>query len=230
MRDTRNTESVGSALNEFAESIAYTRNMMLDAKDSEVKQDLADLLIQFQIDQCIAAYSGGLGKDQFQYYVLNLIDDLSNHFVMDRVYYDYVCEVVSIAVLADIELDDFKRISKVLAKFKVRDKLLNFLVSSVDSEWSDNSNDFIQKKPYSKLKRVIDESDESSGIREAGNYLRSWYNDNSDAPWHDTHLLEEGNAYVGYWCWEVAALVKAKGWNDDKLKDNEYYPYDAVHW
>lgn len=230
MRDTRNIKSIKSALDEYAEAIPEARDAIFNSNDTEVIEGLSFLLIQFEVNQCIAAYSAGLSKEKFQLLVLELIGDFSSHFEMDRAYYDYVCDVVALAVLAGVETEDFKRITMVLKKYNVQDKLLNLLVSSIDTDWTDNSTDFIQKKPYSKLNQAINELDETTGVKEVATYLRSWYKENKDAPWHDTHLLENGNAYVGYWCWEAAALVKAKGWNDDKLKDSEHYPYDAVHW
>ncbi|MCS4227731.1 PoNi-like cognate immunity protein [Sphingobacterium sp. BIGb0165] len=36
--------------------------------------------------------------------------------------------------------------------------------------------------------------------------------------------------HIGYWAWELAALVKILELDDDSIKDNPYYPYDMVHW
>jgi len=230
MRDKRNPESVKSALSEIDEAISHCRHLMLNATDSELKQGLAEGLIEYHIDRCVASYSSGIGKGEFQDNVLKLIEDFSNYFVVYRPYYDYVCDVVSMALLADIKTTDFKKIVRVLARDKVSDKLLNYLIKSMDMVWSDEGAGFIQKKPYSKLNQAIDEKRQDAGLKEVERYLKGWYKANGDAPWHGTHMLEEGNAYVGYWSWEAAALVKSKGWDDENLKDNEFYPYDAVHW
>lgn len=32
------------------------------------------------------------------------------------------------------------------------------------------------------------------------------------------------------WAWETVAIVKLKGIDDSSLREQKYYPYDAVHW
>lgn len=36
--------------------------------------------------------------------------------------------------------------------------------------------------------------------------------------------------YVGYWAWELAAMVKVMELDDNSFKDSLFYPYDMVHW
>lgn len=38
------------------------------------------------------------------------------------------------------------------------------------------------------------------------------------------------NHFKGYWAWEAALVVKFFGIDDSSFKDNEYYPYDLVHY
>lgn len=59
-------------------------------------------------------------------------------------------------------------------------------------------------------------------------YLEGWYKMHSDAPWYDAHI--RNLRYRGYWAWEVAAVVKLMGLDDESFKDNPYYPYDLVHY
>ena len=59
------------------------------------------------------------------------------------------------------------------------------------------------------------------------NYLeKKWYKEHKSAAWYNNYKSNE-NTYVGYWCFESAAIVKIFG-----VKDNSswpYYPYDLVH-
>jgi len=184
----------------------------------------------------VAKYSNGGGLDAIKLSVLDFIRAFEEGFKWEgfsKSYgmYDQMVWLVSMAILADIDQADFERITKVIARDKVRDKLLNFLITYRQPDWADNGNQFIQKYPYSKLERAIEETGEENGIRELKSYLKKeiWYDGHSDASWYDSHERSPIN-FFGYWSWEAAALVKVKGWDDAKLKDNEYYPYDAVHW
>lgn len=56
-----------------------------------------------------------------------------------------------------------------------------------------------------------------------------WYDKHSDAYWYNSHL-SPNDTYCGYWCFEIAALVKIFKINDTKLRDNQYYPYNLVHY
>jgi len=45
------------------------------------------------------------------------------------------------------------------------------------------------------------------------------------------HLIKAINDnYVGYWAWEAAMVVKFLGIDDSSFKENEFYPYDLVHF
>ena len=50
----------------------------------------------------------------------------------------------------------------------------------------------------------------------------------SGAYWHDSHLNKD-TGYFGYWCFELAAFVKALGIPDDAFADNPFYPRDLAH-
>ena len=58
---------------------------------------------------------------------------------------------------------------------------------------------------------------------------RKWYSSHSDYYWYNSHE-SKANTYFGYWCFEAGAIVKIMGLDDSALKDNQYYPYDLVHY
>jgi hypothetical protein len=181
----------------------------------------------------IALYSNGSDKEIIKTSVLETITVFENGFVFHSGYLDSVLWLISMSILCNIDLEDFKRITKVLERDKVQDKLLDFLVKYKQTDWQGGSENFIQKTPYAELRRIIDESDNENGIKQLQDYLKNkWYqgHDKMETAWVDSHKNTKVNTYFGYWAWEVAALVKAKGWDDEKLKYMDYYPYDAVHW
>jgi Domain of unknown function (DUF1911)/Domain of unknown function (DUF1910) len=80
---------------------------------------------------------------------------------------------------------------------------------------------------YQKLVDItkLNKIDAEKGIAE---YLNVWYTLHKYDPWYDTHKRQKG--FSGYWCWDAAAIVKIMGLDDSSFKDNQYYPYDMVHW
>lgn len=60
-------------------------------------------------------------------------------------------------------------------------------------------------------------------------YVTKWYASMKRANWHDTHLGKELGGYNGYWCFEVAGVVKTFGLDDSAIEDLPYYPKDLAH-
>jgi hypothetical protein len=232
--ENQNVALVSKAIGEMEAVIPLLKQDLEEASDKEVRYDLEGFLVSTEVKLCIAYYTTSKESNKVKSQVINSISTFEQHFKFDNGYgdYEHMVWLVSLAILVDVELEDFKRITDVVKRDKVRDKLLNFLIKYKQSDWMDISNRFIQKSPYEKLKRAIDESSEETGLRELSHYLNKgiWYKGHSDASWYDNHKRTKVNVFFGYWSWEAAALVKAKGWSDENLKDNEYYPYNAVHW
>jgi hypothetical protein len=57
----------------------------------------------------------------------------------------------------------------------------------------------------------------------------NWYKGHSDTGWYNDHK-SKWNIHFGYWSFESGALVKILGLDDNSLKNQQYYPYDMVHW
>jgi len=230
MRDTRNPLSIRSAYDELSGLLAEFRERAQNATDAKKAEMLGRYALRSDIDYVSAGYSLGLDLKDLQPIVLSLMDDFKSFYFYRRPFYIDLLEVLSLAILTNLSSEYVQRVSEVISRDEVSDKLLNYLLLSTDPIWNGNSKSFIQTKPYSQLNEAIEQTDEIKGIQEIGKYLKSWYVSNKHTAWYGTHLLKEDNSYTGYWCWEAAAIVKVKGWDDAKLKDYEYYPYDAVHW
>jgi hypothetical protein len=59
-------------------------------------------------------------------------------------------------------------------------------------------------------------------------YVSQWYGKMKEAIWHDAHLRHDADSYYGYWCFEVAGVVKAFGIDDRAIRDLRYYPSDLA--
>jgi hypothetical protein len=234
----KDAEYLGVVTADYKEDVSYFRESIATGRAKpERHSELKEVMVYSGIMSSVGLYSLGMDKENVHTSVLESISVFEEGFKWEGftngyMQYDQMCWLISMAILADVGDEDFQRITAIIKRDRVRDRLLNFLIKFKQPDWSDAGGDFIQKSPYEKLKRAIDETSADAGIKEIQNYLKRdvWYKGHEDAAWHDSHLNTKVNTYVGYWSWEAAALVKAKGWDDEKLKDNEYYPYDAVHW
>ena len=58
-----------------------------------------------------------------------------------------------------------------------------------------------------------------------------WYQNHkkADSGWVDSHKSEH-DLYVGYWCFEAAAITCIKGLDDSSYRDHPYYPKDLADY
>lgn len=231
MRDTRNPQSIQRRFDFDSTMIPKLRQ---GAKNGESEREVRTsrfMLITLEADNLTCRYSMGFGKDEIKDVIVNgVADDYFNYYIHEIGNYMFLANVMSLSILTEVGEEHFESLVKLVRREKINDPFLNFLIAFSKPDWVQVGGQFTQKKPFERLKGVIDATDEAKGIRELLDYLKKWYGTYRGDYWHDLHTRENGRAYTGYWCWEAAAIVKIKGWDDTKLKDNEYYPYDAVHW
>ena len=106
---------------------------------------------------------------------------------------------------------------------------LDLLFDSIAVEMGDVerqvSKELLFKKRFSKLYKVIESEPEQRPILVKA-YLDAWYKLEGSPDYH----LMNTDAYIGYWCWEAALVVKLYHIDDSSFIDHEYYPKDLVHW
>ncbi|WP_343560872.1 PoNe immunity protein domain-containing protein [Sphingobacterium sp.] len=104
-------------------------------------------------------------------------------------------------------------------------KPVNLIYFIVGLERKDKStNDY---RPFVLLQDIISLPDKEAELA-IKQYLKNWYAMHKEEAWYNSHLREWG--YCGYWAFEVAAVVKRMGLDENTFKDSVYYPYDMVHW
>jgi hypothetical protein len=224
MRDKGNFLELISILKD---DISYYKNAIQsgEAKPNRHSELKAVISISM-IDICQALYSNGASKEDVKKAVLECIPAFENGFIFDNGFgdYDQMIWLISLAILCDIDLNDFKKITAILQRDGANDKLLSKLIMYKQTDWEESTKEVIQQSPYAKALIINTAND-------IKNYLdKVWYEGHSDAAWHDTHLNKKVNCYAGYWAWEAAALAKVNGIDDSALKNQKYFPYDAVHW
>lgn len=82
---------------------------------------------------------------------------------------------------------------------------------------------------YSKLLYAIyaETPQESSDL--VDQYCKEWYPAFTQAPWHDTHLVEEEGGYFGYWSFEAGAIAYLYDIDDSHIS-HMVYPKDLVEY
>lgn len=112
----------------------------------------------------------------------------------------------------------------------LNDYLVNYLITFIDSDWELNSNDFYFKGIYEPLKDIINENDKHMSKNMLKKYLENqWYELHNECAWYNSHDSKQG-AYYGYWAYEAGAIAKILQLEDKELREQQYYPYDLVHF
>ena len=104
------------------------------------------------------------------------------------------------------------------------DYLIDFVFLGFESDIDINKISF--QREYKKLTKYIDDRTKETFLK----YLRGWYRSHLHSSWYDSHKNEKFKLYFGYWCFEAGAIAKRLGFIDDDLKNEQYYPYDMVHF
>ena len=230
MRDTITSPSLKDCIIETIQStLRLEQALKSGTLDKSRIPDVKGAIYTNHLEKTIAHYSIGDDKETVKKALLEAIPAFVDGFKWQGFKYSYggydtMIWMVSLAILCDIDIEDFKRITHIIARDQGDDKLLNLLISHKQPDWNGRNQLYIQKYPYSFSDGISD----ATGIKK---YLdKHWYQGHSDSYWHDLHKNTEVNNYFGYWAWEVAAIAKIKGIDDSSLKTQKYYPYDAVHW
>jgi len=223
-------------INEINQVIPLLEGDLVDNTiDEETREDLADMLFSYILKRTIALYSSKADKEAVTQSLLKAIEAFENGFKwegFEKSYgmYDQIIWILSLAILCEINDDDLQRIVAIIQRDNAKDRLIKTLVNyRLPNEIDESSTNYIQKSPYAALDLLVIGSRKDTGFIK--NYLdKKWYQGHTDTPWHDSHKNTKVNTFFGYWSWETAALIKIYNINDHSLKNQQYYPYRAVHW
>lgn len=215
-------------------------------RNNEIIKSTKNNIINYYIDLLKAEYSIGFGKQE----VSDLYKDYLNFFILtgeaksskDFLYgenptpyystdqYDILLFTFSLAILLNINDKHFKKLVKVRDIVHEPDKLLDFMINyklggrATSAEM--NANEY---KSYSTIIDIAINNKEE-GIQALKQYLsKQWFKDYKRMGWSESHKSKH-NIHSGYWSFESGALVKILDLDDTILKNQQYYPYDMVHW
>jgi hypothetical protein len=145
--------------------------------------------------------------------------------------YNITFNVISLGILFETDPEKLRQLYELIQKYKQNDLIFSSLLHPILQT---------KEKIYPKLRfkrsksSLMLEKIFSSGKNDVELLLKEylekfWYTKENIGDAFNSHK-KEGYNYVGYWAWEAAAIVKVLKLDDSIFKDNEYYPYDLVHW
>lgn len=234
MRDTiKNKEYFSEFIKEEEEIIETIQNAMSEREkeagdnDKGVQNGLLMLETNYK-SYLIALYSAGEKIENIRT-IFEITVQLAEKIWDDNNSYVDLLWFVSLGVMLNIKEDTLEKLKSMVIKHKISDKLINYLMKSLDSTW-EHSENYFMKEPYLIWESVLENGKRNEVIPIINNYLlNKWYDAHKDMSWYNTHKNRNGN-YFGYWSFESGAIVKILGIDDNNLKNVQYYPYDMVHF
>lgn len=179
-------------------------------------------IIYLKTDLIIAKYSRGDSINDIKSEFEELIDMVCEKGDVS-IYEDNLC-LASLAYLLGVNSDKMMRLRSKLMESETYDYLIDFVFLGSESDIDINKISF--QREYKKLTKYIDDRTKETFLK----YLRGWYRSHLHSSWYDSHKNEKFKLYFGYWCFEAGAIAKRLGFIDDDLKNEQYYPYDMVHF
>lgn len=185
----------------------------------------------YQYQMLISKYSMGMP-------VSNLLEDYKQCVsLMEKGWrgesgYVQMIWMLSIGIMLEIDREVMNKLIALVKRDSLKDYLVDFLIKYRFSSWGDLTNDFLHPLPYKATHEVITLSttDKQVSVERLKKYLqKEWYSGHKGSGWYDDHKSQWG-VHFGYWSFESGALVKILGLDDNCLKEQQYYPYDMVHW
>lgn len=243
VRDQLNTEE------NYAKSVAFYRaTIKSDLNDiDELLEDESNGIQRNRISnqQVIANTRGWIARDLYKIFKTMYsagypVADVKKAFldyleakqpVLDgKMGYLEDLDILSIAILLGIDGETVAPFIENIAQVNYEDYLLDFLIRYYRPDWPQHEE--IQfKRPYAHAKKIIEAPDKEKALGALRNYIFSkWYAGSNDAPWYNSHKAKNPAFHAGYWSFEAGAIAKILELDDSSLKDQQYYPYDLVHW
>jgi hypothetical protein len=202
--------------------------------DDDHRERLRHTVFRRELEQLVTRYSRGEPTENLRTAYPRVIDALSEYQqqagreAQDFRYIDayvFALWIVSIAILLEVGDAELRRAMQELDN-QGRDALYDRLVAlrvPVDKP----ATTLMYPKPYQPLYEALDaEAEEQTRLIQK--FLKQYYKGMKRTYWHDSHLGKD-SGFFGYWCFELAALVKKLGIDDSAFADNIFYPRDLVH-
>jgi hypothetical protein len=231
-RDTRKDEvyfekewkQVNHALNN---ALSFEEALTSRPQEVNARAILYDIYLSYyKLFYC--GYPYGLSLAELKGYAEKTIEYLNKTWKAGL--YEDTQWCLQFSILFDFIPVPLKSIIQKIRDNNYQDKYLDYLIRYITSENS-NITEKIQFKDMKPLVEVIElaQTDKESAVTRLKKYVdKQWFKTLKEGV-ITNRALEKEMLYLGFWCFEAAALVKMLELDDSILKDSEYYPWDIVH-
>lgn len=216
-KDDRYFEDYIICQNKRIEKFTDTLNKLEKGDLFKVKQ-CQRYLANFYKDLLSAKYSIGASKHEVRRYYLKYLETVEQCGVSD---YAEMIDILSLAILLDITLDNIKFILE-NTDYDV-DSIICALKEILKKHDLVTESDYLLfPQEYEVFYKYI------KGNIDTKNFLKfieeEWYGLCKNFAWYDSHKSKE-NSYVGYWSWLAGAILK---FNSVVPKDVRYVPLELL--
>ncbi|UTV26481.1 PoNe immunity protein domain-containing protein [Photobacterium atrarenae] len=112
-----------------------------------------------------------------------------------------------------------------------RDALLDRVAISLGDSRRDSGAGLLYPERYQPLYDAFDAAPEQRPAL-VRTFLESWYANNADTDWYESHLCDcefvYTDYYTGYWCFEALLVANLLNIDDKLLKTHPHYPKDLA--
>jgi len=202
----------------------------------------------WHLNNMIASYSKGDGKDSLSSQFSEAVKVMEQVWDKRRVkmhmgksqkeidvYYIgptfYMRWMLSLGVLLDVPDDEFQILVNLIKRDNIKDALYDICIKTRIKDWQ--ISDVVRPlSPKNKIIDIINEVDKSVCEKLTKTYLeKHWFKTFKNwGGWKNTDVsdLDVNSGFVGFWAFEVAALVKIKALDDSSFRDSRFYPNRLV--
>ena len=215
MRDSiKNREYFDSFITEDSARIRDFSDMLKANQISEKRIGrIKEKIFLIDLGIFIAKYSAGTELNSLCDSFQPLFDAWADSFSNSN--YDANLKMLSLSILFNSE-QKLTRLKQNL--LETGDWLISFILDG------DNDKNLAYPDHYAVLQNILKEKDYASL---AGYVKNGWFDKSLDC--FCSHKSTE-KKYCGYWCLEVAAIIKKLGIDDSGLKNEKFYPHDLVQF
>lgn len=147
-------------------------------------------------------------------------------FILDT-YIDLLW-LFSISLMIEVKDEHFERLIQVYRRHNQKDLLIDTIISTRQKDYV-LSQHLLYPQEFKTLSETLATAKPDAELKLKKFLEKEWYKGMKDTAWHGNHKSKH-DTYFGYWSFESGAIVKIMGLDDSSFKDNQYYPYDLVHY
>ena len=176
-----------------------------------------------------AKYSLGVQCSELESIYLEGIDIIDKIGCKGMGYVNFI-QYFSLGILLEVSIDKLSVLVEVADNEELDDNLFDCFVSVCGLNRKVCSTKYQKENPYSETKEIIvkaNVNNEQASLMLSDYIENKWLKGHADFEWTTAHKRA---GYVGLWSFEAAAIAKIFSLDDSKLKEDNHYPYDLVHY